>query len=122
MIDRFGGLWTPPDNVFDASALAFVVDTVQSEIFGVPLYDSLHKKAAVYCRNIIQNHIFCDGNKRTGMQTALAFLEINGSPPSPGLLNQDIVNMALRVATKSSSIDEITSWFEANAQPLRMAN
>ncbi|MES2520268.1 MAG: Fic family protein [Bacteroidota bacterium] len=30
-------------------------------------------KAVICCYNIIGNHIFSDGNKRTGLESALAF-------------------------------------------------
>jgi death-on-curing protein len=116
IINQFGGLWTPPNNVFNAPALAYLVEAVKAEMFGAPLYKSVHEKAAVYCHNIIKDHIFCDGNKRTGMQSALAFLEINGFPPSPSLTSQAIVDFALRVATGGLSTADIALWFETNTQ------
>lgn len=42
------------------------------------LYPNIFLKAALYTRNIIQNHPFLDGNKRTGMTAAAIFLNNNG--------------------------------------------
>lgn len=38
--------------------------------------------AAAYAFHIAKNHPFNDGNKRTGLQSALAFLRLNGLSPS----------------------------------------
>lgn len=41
-------------------------------------YDSLADIAAVYAHGIAKNHALVDGNKRTALYAALAFLEANG--------------------------------------------
>jgi death-on-curing protein len=41
---------------------------------------SLFEMAAAYLFHISQNHPFLDGNKRTAMISALAFLRLNGVP------------------------------------------
>ncbi len=41
-------------------------------------YDDLYEIASVYLFNITQNHSFYDGNKRTGVFSAVYFLEKNG--------------------------------------------
>lgn len=43
-------------------------------------YGSLAEIAAVYAHGIAKNHPFLDGNKRTCLVVALAFLELNGYP------------------------------------------
>jgi death-on-curing protein len=47
-------------------------------------YGSLAELAAVYAHGIAKNHPFIDGNKRTCLVVALAFLEINGYPLTLG--------------------------------------
>ena len=39
---------------------------------------SLFRLAAAYASGILRNHAFIDGNKRTGLVVAIAFLELNG--------------------------------------------
>ena len=42
------------------------------------LHDGLFAMAAAYLFHIVMNHPFVDGNKRTGLHAALAFLKLNG--------------------------------------------
>ncbi|MBK8347853.1 MAG: Fic family protein [Saprospiraceae bacterium] len=37
------------------------------------LYPTLSEKAGLYMYNIISNHIFQDGNKRTGLEAGIVF-------------------------------------------------
>jgi death on curing protein len=73
-----GGLFMPPYNFLHEENLDYLLEAVQAEMFGEPLYPSISDKAAVYCYNIICNHIFSDGNKRTGLEAGLAFLKLFG--------------------------------------------
>lgn len=41
------------------------------------LHKDLFEMAAAYMFHIVSNHAFIDGNKRTGLVSALAFLDIN---------------------------------------------
>jgi death-on-curing protein len=45
---------------------------------GAFLNEDLAAMAAAYLFHIVQNHGFADGNKRTGMNAASVFLELNG--------------------------------------------
>lgn len=42
------------------------------------LHEDLAAMAAAYLFHIVQNHGFADGNKRTGVNAAIVFLELNG--------------------------------------------
>ena len=42
------------------------------------LHEDLAAMAAAYLYHIVQNHGFADGNKRTGVNAAIVFLELNG--------------------------------------------
>jgi death-on-curing protein len=67
MIDIVGGTFMPSDNLLKPSALDYLIEIVSTDMFGKPLYPELWDKAGVYCFNIIANHIFHDGDKRTGL-------------------------------------------------------
>lgn len=43
----------------------------------------IHWLAAHYAVRLAQNHAFSDGNKCTGMASALVFLTLNGNPKHP---------------------------------------
>lgn len=83
-------------------------------MFGAPLYPTIADKAGLYCYNIICNHIFTDGNKRTGLEAALAFLKLNGMRLTKTLPNQFITDFILKVASGQSSLEECKAWFEAH--------
>ena len=68
----------PPYNFLHEENLDYLAEAVQAEIFDEPLYPTIRDKAALYCFNVIGDHIFTDGNKRTGLEAAPAFLKLNG--------------------------------------------
>jgi death on curing protein len=72
-----GGNYVPPTNFLHEDALDYLIDAVSAEMFGSPLYPTIADKASLYLFNIVCNHIFQDGNKRTGLEAALFFLKLN---------------------------------------------
>lgn len=50
----------------------------RTTMFSKDVHPSLYDKAAAYLYQIVRNHPFSDGNKRTGAGTALMFLRANG--------------------------------------------
>ena len=71
---RYGGAEGIRERALLESALA----TPQAIFGGRFLHDDLFIMAAAYLFHLVKNHPFVDGNKRIGLATALAFLEING--------------------------------------------
>lgn len=55
--------------------------------------------AAAYAYHIAENQPFIDGNKRTAVTTALAFLELNGVSTS-GLTNDQLYDAMIGIAEK----------------------
>lgn len=110
-----GGLFMPPYNFLHEENLDYLIEVVQAEMFGEPLYPSITDKAAVYCYNIICNHIFSDGNKRTGLEAGLAFLKLNGMRLQKDLKKDDLYDFIIKIASGQSSLEECRAWFETNA-------
>src|SRR3989344_4820226 len=73
LIERYGG----SHGTRDLERVKSVVQAVGQEVFGVQQYPDIFEKAAVYMRNIIADHPFADGNKRTGITIAVQFLKGN---------------------------------------------
>ena len=48
-INRFGGNFVPPLNLLNGNSLDYLVETVSSEMFGEPLYQTIFDKAGLYC-------------------------------------------------------------------------
>lgn len=111
MTFRFGGLFSSIDNVKNLNALDYLVDAVKSEMFGMELYPDVSTKAAIYMFNIISNHVFNDGNKRTGLETALLFLERNNFVLNFSVTDDELIALALAVAEGKFNLESLTAWF-----------
>ena len=85
-------------------------------MFGEPLYSEIHQKAGLYMYNIICNHIFQDGNKRTGLEASLLFLQLNNHylVIADALLTQ----FTLDVASGQHSLESVQEWFKGHIQSL----
>ena len=71
--------------------------------------------AATYFFHIIKNHPFVDGNKRTGLLTALKFLAKNGYEieVSDETVYDDLYQLTIDTATSKKSKEEIAAFFKA---------
>jgi len=116
MIDIVGGTFMPPDNLLKPSALDYLIEIVSADMFGKPLYPEIWDKAGVYCFNIIANHIFHDGNKRTGLESALLFLELNGFTLNAS--DDDLIAFATDVASGKFTLADTQQWFKERLTPL----
>ncbi len=109
-----GGNFINPNNFLNEQNLDYLLEIIKSELFGQPLYPLLSDKAGLLMYNIIANHIFQDGNKRTGLEAAIIFLRINNFNLSPDLTLDEIFDFTIKVASGLSSLTECQAWFEAN--------
>lgn len=138
-IQAHGGNFTPPNNLLKESNLDYLIDAIDAEMFGQPLYPEIYDKAALYLFNIATGHIFIDGNKRTGLAAATIFLQANRHDISIQFeeeieidfserakyeeiknLNRDevIYDFVIKVASGESSLEECQEWFKNNIVPL----
>ena len=113
-IKDVGGNFVPPNNFLHEENLDYLLEAVQAEMFGEPLYPEIHQKAGVYLFNIICNHIFQDGNKRTGLEAALLFLQLNGC----NLVVPDdvLTNFILAVASAEHTLETVQDWLKTHVQ------
>lgn len=69
-IEKTGGVFYPPHNLLYADGLEWVLKIIHYPfIFAEPVYPRLCDKASLLAWTIINDHVFYDGNKRTGMAT-----------------------------------------------------
>lgn len=116
-IAKFGGNFMPPNNLLHESALDYLVEIVDASLFGEPMYPEIYHKAGVYLFNIISNHIFTDGNKRTGLDACILFLEFNGYQLSPYVSDQILTDFILSVASGEQKLEKVQEWLRLNAIP-----
>nr|WP_293834208.1 type II toxin-antitoxin system death-on-curing family toxin [uncultured Arsenicibacter sp.] len=110
-IQAHGGNFMPPNNFLHEENLDYLLDAVQADMFGVPLYPTITDKAALLCHSIICNHIFSDGNKRTGLGAALIFLNLNGYSMAPSVDDALLTDFIIRVASGLVDLDTCRAWF-----------
>jgi death on curing protein len=113
-VAEHGGNFMPPNNFLHEENLDYLLEAVKAEMFGEPLYPTITDKAAIYCYNIICNHIFSDGNKRTGLEAALAFLKLNEFRLDKSMPNDKLYDFIIKVASGQSSLEECREWFSEN--------
>ena len=117
-VKNHGGNFVPPSNFLHEENLDYLLEAVQSEMFGEQIYPEIWDKAAVYCYNIICNHIFSDGNKRTGLGVAIIFLRLNHFRINKNLRKKEVENFIISVASGQVSLEECKNWFKENIVPL----
>ena len=110
VIDETGGI----HGVRDTNVILSLEKLPQQTAFGEELYPTVFFKAAVYTRTIIMNHPFIDGNKRTGMTSAVVFLENN----DVNFFAQEgeIEKIVLKIINERLSLEELADWFEHHSK------
>jgi death-on-curing protein len=73
-IHKYGG----SSGLRDLGLLESAIAMPQATFGGEHLHPTLYEMAAAYLFHIGRNHPFVDGNKRTALACALAFLRLNG--------------------------------------------
>ena len=100
--------------LLNESQLHYLVEAVGAKYGNTELYSTLPQKAAVYAHHIITGHVFLDGNKRTGLNCAILFLEFNGCTLRLNI-DDSIIELGLKIADGSITdidviADHIQSW------------
>jgi death-on-curing protein len=110
VIEEYGG----SHGIRDDERLQSVVLAPQQEIFGKEQYPDVYEKAAVYMRNIIGDHAFTDGNKRSGVTVAGVFLIRNGilQTATP----KELEDFAVEVAVERLDVPTIAAWLRAQSK------
>ncbi len=111
LIDTFGGGWMPPDNV----SYNLPLDTILVEIQSFHPYITLKEKAAALAFTIIEQQVFYDGNKRTGLQIAYEFIGANGSKLDL-TDNKSLEALAEAIVYGESDYDTLLTWFQEHQE------
>ena len=116
LIEDFGG----SHGVRDENRLKSVVEAPKQTVLGKEQYPSVYERAAVYARNIIGDHPFSDGNKRTGITVCGIFLMRNNKKLVAAPKNLE--NLAVKIATDHLEVKEIANWLEEYSSGQESAN
>jgi death-on-curing protein len=108
-----GGFYCGATNLANRDSLDHALTQMQYNIFGVDRYPTMFDKAALLAWRIIAGHVFYDGNKRTGMASAMMFLVANGFAVA---IKMDTVDVALQVAQGQMTLEQLSQWFMHQCQ------
>ena len=103
-------------NVRDGLSLGFVDRIYVNSFFGQVLYPSIFDQAAAYMFYIIKDHVFLDGNKRTGLLCAVTFLQWNDihfEPFDEDAVFDQVISVASGPNKPESEIPKIAQWLES---------
>ncbi len=114
IIDASGG----SQGTRDRGRLESALVGMRQEVFGEALYPTIFEKAAFLLRGSIADHPFIDGNKRTGIMSALVFLNLNGYDTTQ-LSDDELEDFAVRVAVEHLDIPVIAAWLKAHSHNFR---
>ena len=107
-LSRFGGADGLRDEGLLLSALARA-----ENIYAYEPEADLFRLAAAYCAGVVKNHPFIDGNKRTGILSAVVFLGLNGIEAN--FDEAMIVTMVYGLAAGEISEDALSAWLRASS-------
>ena len=110
LIDRYGG----SHGIRDLSLLESAVARPRAGFGEFEAYPTIWAKAAVLAHSIIRNHPFIDGNKRTGVTSAILFIERNDYLIES--TERELVALALGIAAKEFDETAIAEWLERHSQ------
>lgn len=111
-IYRYGGNGALRDKGLLESAIMMP----QTSFAGEFAHSDLYEMAAAYLYHVVMNHPFVDGNKRTGVVCALAFLELNAIKVNAD--NNLLADFVLLVAQGLRDKNRITDFLKENSRQL----
>ena len=112
-IARYGGA----SGIRDIGSLEAAAARPYASIGSQEMFPGPFAKAAALMESIIQRHPFVDGNKRTGMASAVYLLRRHGYRLA-GITNAQLVELSLDVAAHRTGVTELGSWFEEHTKPV----
>lgn len=109
-IRKYGGTF----GVRDLALLQSAIGTVEATFDGTYLHGTLFEMAAAYLFHISRNHPFLDGNKRTALACALAFLRLNDIRIKPR--QDDLYDLVIGVVTGKVTKADVAVFFQQHGQ------
>jgi death-on-curing protein len=110
LIGQTGGA----EGIRDMNLLDSAVMSPFQTFGGVDLYPDLHTKAAQMGYQLINNHPFLDGNKRSGIHIMFLFLLINGEEITA--TDKEKIDLGLGIAQGKLSPGAVCHWLDGHTK------
>jgi death on curing protein len=110
-IERYGGAL----GVRDVGLLQSALAVPRASFGGTLLHGTAVEMAAAYLVHLVRNHPFVDGNKRTGLAAAIAFLGLNDLWLEAAA--DELIELVLGVAEGRISKAEVAVFLQAHIEP-----
>jgi len=94
----------------DQNGIKSAIGATQASFEGKYL-NNIFEMSATYLNSIVKNHPFIDGNKRTGLASALTFLFINGIELEEKY-EEELADMVLKLTENEISKEDIVDFFK----------
>ena len=109
-IRKYGG----SGGLRDIGLLQSAMGSAEATFGGVFLHETTFEMAAAYLFGICRNHPFIDGNKRTALAVALAFLGLNGVRIRAG--EDELYDLVIGVAEGRVSKSAVAVFLDEHAR------
>jgi death-on-curing protein len=102
--------------VRDVGLMEAAIARPQATFGGQDLYPDIFTKAAAMMSSLVMNHPFVDGNKRTGIGSAVLFLRLNSWLVQT--TQTELERITLLVVDKIT-MEELAKWFEMHTTTVK---
>ena len=106
-----------PVGLVHPKVLNMIVENPKQDVFGKELYPTLIEKSANIYKNLVQKHIFINGNKRTAFLALKSFLSFNGYALKVD--TNEAVEFTVKIAEKSLQDKEISNWISNHLHKMK---
>ncbi|GEQ06597.1 type II toxin-antitoxin system death-on-curing family toxin [Staphylococcus gallinarum] len=96
--------------VKETTALNMLINAPKQYVIGEEQYPTLELKAANLVRNLVQKHVFYNGNKRTALMILVVYLKMNGYQFNAS--NEEAAYYMVKIATDYLQEADIEQWIE----------
>lgn len=98
-------------DVMSPNALQAALAAPHQVLYGHEVHTGLAQKAAILFSRLIDNHPFCDGNKRIAVEALRLFLQRNLAELNA--TDDEVLSFARRIVLKDVHTQELETWIAA---------
>lgn len=106
-----------PVGLVQPKVLNMIVENPKQDVYGKEVYPSIIDKSANIYKNLVQKHIFVNGNKRTAFLALKTVLKFNGYRLK--VETNEAVEFTVKIAKYSLQDSEISKWISDHVYEMK---